>query len=55
MSEPVPTEISIGGKIRAELVSGLCKAIAGDAAQKRCPQAKEKRHRRLLELNSGRL
>ena len=30
MSEPIPTEISIGGRIRAELVSGLCKAIADD-------------------------
>ena len=28
MSEPVPTETSIGGKIRQELVPGLCKAIA---------------------------
>ena len=28
MSELIPTEISIGGKIRAELVPGLCNAIA---------------------------
>jgi hypothetical protein len=28
MSEPIPTEISIGGKIRADQVPGLCKAIA---------------------------
>ena len=27
MSEPISTEISIGGKIRAELVPGLCNAI----------------------------
>jgi hypothetical protein len=30
MSEPIPTEISIGGKILAELVPGLCKAIADE-------------------------
>ena len=30
MSEPIPTEISIGGKIRQELVPGLCKAIADE-------------------------
>ena len=28
MSEPIPTEITIGGKIRAELVTRLGKAIA---------------------------
>ena len=28
MSEPIPAEISIGGQIRAELVAGLCRAIA---------------------------
>ncbi len=30
MCESIPTEISIGGKIRAELVHGLCKAIADE-------------------------
>jgi hypothetical protein len=28
MSEPIPTEIAIGGKIRADQVPGLCQAIA---------------------------
>jgi hypothetical protein len=28
MSEPIPTEISIGGKIREDQVPGLCQAIA---------------------------
>src|SRR5438270_7869811 len=28
MSEPIPAEISIGGKIRVEVVPELCKAIA---------------------------
>src|SRR5260221_11856170 len=28
MSEPIPTEISIGGQIRADQVPGLCQAIA---------------------------
>ncbi len=28
MSEPIPTEISIGGKIRKDQVPGLCQAIA---------------------------
>ena len=32
MSELIPTEISIGGKIRAELVPGLCNAIADKGA-----------------------
>jgi hypothetical protein len=30
MSEPIPTEISIGDKIRVALVPGLCKAIADE-------------------------
>jgi hypothetical protein len=28
MSEPIPTEISIGGKVREDQVTGLCQAIA---------------------------